>query len=303
MILIDDYSTDATLNIIKSYKDNRIRIFEKPVNKGLVDSLNFGIAQAKGLYIARMDGDDISLPTRFAKQVRFLNDNPKIDICATNTQILGTEIVYNYPEDPDKVKVNLLFGSSIVHASLMGKLSVFKKFKFDPQMKHAEDYDLWTRMAFDVKMTNMPEILYLYRPHGNQVSNRYRKIQIQNCFIAQQRMFEALPYNIKDFDQKFLKKALRVEQVDSLNDIKKVIKWFENLESINSIDKIYKEKYFNTAILNFQKKFIAHNLYSPYLSKIKTIRILIYVFSLKPLFVMKELTKNVIKRKHTQHPN
>ena len=64
-LIIDDASTDDTVSIIKSYNDPRIQLVEKPVNTGYTNSLNYGLSIANGKYIARMDGDDISLPERF----------------------------------------------------------------------------------------------------------------------------------------------------------------------------------------------------------------------------------------------
>ena len=83
LLIIDDCSTDKTVSIIKEYSDERICLIEKEKNSGLINSLNFGISLAKGEYIARMDGDDICLLERFAKQVAFLDKNPTIILCGT----------------------------------------------------------------------------------------------------------------------------------------------------------------------------------------------------------------------------
>ena len=72
LLIIDDASTDQTLAIITSYEDTRIKIISKPVNSGYTESLNIGLKIAKGKYIARMDGDDISFTRRFEKQLSFL---------------------------------------------------------------------------------------------------------------------------------------------------------------------------------------------------------------------------------------
>ncbi len=92
-LIIDDASTDKTVSIIKEYKDFRIQLIEKEGNKGISDSLNYGLKVAKGEYIARMDGDDISLPERFVKQVTFLDSNPDVILCGSNFGIIGTEIL------------------------------------------------------------------------------------------------------------------------------------------------------------------------------------------------------------------
>ena len=84
-IIIDDCSTDNSYGILQTYaaKDIRIRLFKNDVNNKLPNTLNFGIAQSNGKYIARMDADDISLPERFAKQVEFMESHPEIGVCGT----------------------------------------------------------------------------------------------------------------------------------------------------------------------------------------------------------------------------
>ena len=77
LLVIDDGSTDTTLKIVQSFIDNRIQVIQFDKNKGLIEVLNHGIKIAKGKYIARLDGDDICLPTRLEKQVNWLEKNQK----------------------------------------------------------------------------------------------------------------------------------------------------------------------------------------------------------------------------------
>ena len=81
LIIVDDKSTDETLEVTKIFSDKRIRLIEKPANTGYTESLNLGIELSRGHLIARMDGDDISMPQRFEKQVNFLFENPLVIVC------------------------------------------------------------------------------------------------------------------------------------------------------------------------------------------------------------------------------
>lgn len=118
-LIIDDASTDETVSIIKAYTDSRIKLIEKPINTGLTNSLNQGLKLAKGKYIARMDGDDISLPERFEKQITFLEKNPEVVLCGSWFNVIGSELVIKTPENYEDIKLALLKGNCIAHPSVM----------------------------------------------------------------------------------------------------------------------------------------------------------------------------------------
>ena len=103
-IIIDDGSTDDTLKIIQSYEDSRIQIISRP-NKGLVESLNEGIAVAQGKYIARIDANDVCFPDRFEKQLHYMENNPQCVLLGSAVLAFGEkdqmEIFhkkYNFPD-------------------------------------------------------------------------------------------------------------------------------------------------------------------------------------------------------------
>lgn len=108
LLVIDDCSTDNTLKVVERFDDPRIFLHVKKKNTGYTESLNWGIDQARGKYIARMDADDISLPQRFEKQLLFLEQNQPVEICGTDATVQGSKLKFNYPEEPEKVWANLL---------------------------------------------------------------------------------------------------------------------------------------------------------------------------------------------------
>lgn len=180
-LIIDDASTDKTVSVIKTYNDPRIQLIEKPVNSGLTISLNMGLVLAKGIYIARMDGDDISLPKRFEKQVAFLDGNPEVIMCATSYSIIGDNEIFLLPETHQEIKINFLTGNCIVHPSVMlrNNVIVANNIIYDQQMEPAEDYDLWVRLLLIGKLHNLQECLLRYRVHDLQVSSTRNKQQVQ----------------------------------------------------------------------------------------------------------------------------
>lgn len=173
LIAIDDGSTDASGKILSELKslDARIVLISRE-NRGIVDTLNEGLALARGRWIARMDADDISMLTRFEKQLSCLKDTGA-DMCGSWVQHFGTadKRVIKHPQSDAAIKMGLLFGSSFAHPSVMIRASLLRTQKYDKAWDKCEDYELWERAAAaGWKMANVPEVLLLYRQHNTQIS-------------------------------------------------------------------------------------------------------------------------------------
>lgn len=196
-IIIDDCSTDSSYKILQEYaaKDQRIKLYRNEINSKLPKTLNFGISQSKGKYIARMDADDISLPERFAKQVEFMESHPEIGVCGSNCKIYSEDMnklikSTQYPLLSEMIRIYLdLFINPIVHSSVMIQATcLVNKFHYAQEMNsNAEDYDLWLKMSDDgIKFANLPIELIKYRSYLSQQSkinikkiNDWRKIEIK----------------------------------------------------------------------------------------------------------------------------
>jgi glycosyltransferase involved in cell wall biosynthesis len=172
-IIVDDGSTDATRSIIESYAtdDPRLKLHRNDSNQGLPASLNRGIAEARGEYIARMDADDRSRPERFATQVRFLDANEHIHVAGcyvryigVHGEELGTWTCMTGAKDPETRKRD---GPDIAHSSvMMRRSSVQAVGNYRELFSKAQDSDLWVRMAreFGPGFTGiLPSILFEYR--------------------------------------------------------------------------------------------------------------------------------------------
>lgn len=171
LLIINDGSVDDTEKIIQSYTDERIVYIKNEANKGLIYTLNRGLPEAKGTYIARMDGDDISLPLRFQHQLDHLRKNPKVDVVATQVSLIneaGNDIGFwdddvNH-SDAKSIKKFLPVNNCIAHPTVMGKKEIFMQYRYNPVQKLSEDYDLWLRMAADGKIIDkIPQPLLRHR--------------------------------------------------------------------------------------------------------------------------------------------
>jgi glycosyltransferase involved in cell wall biosynthesis len=168
-ILIDDGSTDSTPKILKQYTDPRIRLITQ-TNRGLAATLNRGIELARGKYIARMDQDDMSRPERFAKQVAYLDAHPDCALLGTWAEIWQghsrTERTHRHPADNSTLKFEMLFNNPFVHSSVMLRKSALDRvgvYSTDRSRQPPEDYELWSRIAREYEVANLPEILQVYR--------------------------------------------------------------------------------------------------------------------------------------------
>lgn len=221
-LIIDDASTDKTTAIIKRYKDPRIKLIEKPLNMGYTNSLNYGLKVAKGEYIARMDGDDISLPERFAKQIAFLDANPDVVLCGSNFSIIGKDKVVNLPKENEDVKLALLKGNCIVHPSVMMRNSIIQCYaiSYDSMTEPAEDYDLWVRLLKFGKLYNIQEVLLNYRVHATQVSQKREQQQIYSALQSRFKILNYVEYSFNAYEHKLLEKIIQTNVEVTFSEIK-----------------------------------------------------------------------------------
>lgn len=182
LIIIDDGSTDNSLQILQYYqkRDARIRLIARE-NRNLATTLNDIIDLARGKWIARMDQDDIALPQRFERQLQWL-EQTDADICGSWVRRFGTsdKRVVKLHQTDEAIKTELLFCSPFAHPTVMMRTELVRHLHYDRAWEKAEDYDLWERAAeAGWKMTNVPEVLLLYRVHISQISTKTAALQQQ----------------------------------------------------------------------------------------------------------------------------
>lgn len=168
-VIVDDASTDGSAALLRRYamQDTRFKIITNSENQGLGTSLNIGLNQAKGDYVARMDADDIALPQRFEKQVEFLEANPDITVlgcAATIIDDLGATIGKREYHQSHRDIVSHLWASPMLHPTVMMRRSALLDVGGYPPLRRKQDYALWFKAAkAGWKFANLPERLLLYR--------------------------------------------------------------------------------------------------------------------------------------------
>ncbi len=183
LIVIDDGSTDSTSQIIHSFNDSRIRYLTNDGNKGLIFTLNRGIKESFGKYIARIDADDIAMPNRLEKQVRWLEEHPQTAVVGSFVSLideLGNDAGF-WPLDiavykPKRIRKAMLKENCIAHPSVMLRGDVIRQYEYAYNQKHTEDYGLWLQLLADgFIIEKIPEKLLQYRVHSASITGSILK--------------------------------------------------------------------------------------------------------------------------------
>ncbi len=201
LIIIDDGSTDGSVDTLLRLNDPRVIIVQDGQNHGLGARLNEAIARARGTYIARMDHDDISHPERLEKQVAFLEKTPNVDLLATQCMTISPDnspIGYlpHVTEHADIVR-HPWKGFYMPHPSWMGRAAWFRKYAYaDPAPYRCEDQELLLRAHKSSVYHALPESLLAYRvrlhtPWDQISKTRISWAKVQSTYFVAQGQWRA----------------------------------------------------------------------------------------------------------------
>jgi glycosyltransferase involved in cell wall biosynthesis len=241
-IIIDDGSIDNTLKIISKYEDSdgRIIVISRE-NRGIIYSLNEGINRARGKFIARMDADDVSMPSRLEQQVKYMENN-KVDLCGSHSLLIGdnNEIkgLAVTPLTHDMCSLSLSFKVPFAHSSVMIRKSFISNHKLQygqSQYTFVEDLDLWIRMhECGALFGNVDSVLLHYRVLKNSLSrknainirresNQIVKYHYTKNYFKFINMLDYLPMVLNDEEKSLIVRFIFVSLLRKFN-LKKVYK-------------------------------------------------------------------------------
>jgi glycosyltransferase involved in cell wall biosynthesis len=177
LILVDDKSTDGSKAVAERYavSDQRVVVLSRATNGGVTLALNDGCRMARGEFIARMDADDVCLPTRFERQVEHLRAHADLGAVGTAVQLIdgagARKAIRRYPTNPRLVEWSMFFFNSVVHPSIMMRRSALQSLEMYPNgFPRCEDYALFIQMSRGAGIANLDEVLMLYRAWGGNES-------------------------------------------------------------------------------------------------------------------------------------
>lgn len=201
LIIIDDGSVDSTSNIINSFNDERIKYFKNEKNSGISFSLNRALDLACGEFIARMDADDISLPSRLETQIKYMQKNSEIEVCGCNVRLIGTdEKSWPSSESSEALKVDLIFNCCLAHPTVMFRKSVVQsgEARYNSAFDHMEDYELWTRLIKSHKFGCVQDVLFEYRIHPSQTTQNHDEKYIEQMSRIKRRLINDLKLEVSE---------------------------------------------------------------------------------------------------------
>ena len=244
LIVVDDASTDNSKEVLEHYAeiDDRVRIIENDNNLGLAYSLNRAIKSSKGDYIARMDTDDIAIANRFEIQVKYLDENPDIDICGSFARVFGAKNYFSITPFYGKefCKVQLLYSSCLIHPTVM----IRRKFLEDSNLLYntnylcSQDFELWSRAIEYGNIAMINQVLLYYRVHNGQISSKKRLLQRNYAIEICKNQIEKIIKDISD-EQMEIHLVLCGHNELTNSNVENVFKWINNLIAHNKEIKVY----------------------------------------------------------------
>lgn len=193
-IIVDDASTDHSVTIAESYaeKDPRIKIIRNAINKGQTHCLNQGLVEARAIWIARQDADDLSHPERFEKQWQRIQQEPGLALLGTSGVLIdrsGKVIgLLDVPLTQELITWSVAIKNPFLHTAVMFRTEIARSLGgYDEHYQIAQDYDLWTRMIRQYRVANLSERLVGYRHLESSLSKSGKNKAFQEAHGISQR--------------------------------------------------------------------------------------------------------------------
>ncbi len=201
ILIVDNASTDNTVEAIRKINDSRIRLLINEKNMGQTYSLNRGLGEATGKYIARIDSDDVAVPVRIEKQVEFMESHPDYVLVGSWVRFISDDdklgMVIKMPTTDEGLRLMHTVACGMFHPSAMYRTDVIREhgISYDPHIHMAEDYDLWVKLMKYGKACNIGEPLIYYRRGNDNDSRRYEDVMGRESSEIRSRVCNDLPYS------------------------------------------------------------------------------------------------------------
>lgn len=263
LLIIDDASTDGSVDAVASYRDRRLRLLCNETNLGIPGSRNRGIDEARGEFLAFLDSDDRACPERLARQVAFLRGHP--DYAAVGSWIewiseggkpLGR--IKRKAVAAEQIAAERLFRSCLENSAAMARTAILRSYRHREHMKLGSDYDLWARIAADYKLAALPEVLTYRRQHAGRSTAAGQAEDIKRWRLqiyAEQLHALGLPYSPGDLERHYeLRRMQKLRMRPDRAYLDWAQEWLQRLRAANARNPHYPEPVFSHVLGMFWLK-------------------------------------------------
>ena len=222
LLVIDDCSTDNTVEVVRGIDDPRIRIVQNECNVGLAENLNRGLSHITTELVARMDGDDIAEPYWLEHEVAILDNHPEIGICSGGFKRFGTTAArVRFPESHEAIAANMLFECSVIVPTF--RMSLYRDYglRYRTDAFPAEDYRFWSECLHVTRFYNLQETLFHYRMHPTQICTARRKEQQHKVTEVRLLMLEWLSPDFSEEEKKYYTEQFTKLEIEDKQDFAK----------------------------------------------------------------------------------
>jgi glycosyltransferase involved in cell wall biosynthesis len=220
ILVADDASSDGTPELLEALKLPGVRILRSEERRGISSQMNRLLAEAKGRFVARMDGDDIALPNKLSLQIPFMEKNG-LGVVGSWSRRFGTsETLHKFCTDNERLKAGLLFSTPFCNPSTVMDRDRFGKMpEYEPEFDFAEDYHYWVKIRSMVNYGNIPRVLLRWRMHNRNVGTERVTAVIQEELSGKIKQLLLDAYGIqpssiqrKVFGKRFRSQILTLEE-------------------------------------------------------------------------------------------
>jgi glycosyltransferase involved in cell wall biosynthesis len=177
LIVVDDGSTDRTVDVVRAIDDPRIRLIAHGRNRGTQHARNSGLEAAAGRYVAWLDSDDLARPRRLEIEADYLDANPDIAMVGSAAGTIRADGRRSWlprarPASHEQIAALLLFRSALLQSSIMGRAEILQRYPYRDEFPVCQDLDLFIRLVRDHRVANLTQLLVDRRMHAGQAVNR-----------------------------------------------------------------------------------------------------------------------------------
>lgn len=253
LIIVDDGSTDGTVDYLVTLRDARLHLLRLEQHHGIVAALNTGLQRARGEFIFRMDADDMAMPDRLQVQLEWMQRHPEVDVCGTFIRCFddsGPRGLKEFPLGPDDIRAALIFESALAHPSVVFRAEALRRggLSYPEGMDGVEDYALWATGKDCLCFANIPRPLVFYRLPATADSER-RRLRREKARHVREQLVRQLGVTVAT-DELTLHHAIAEHRVWELaTRIEQVAVWLERLRTANDASQVFPQQAFERALL------------------------------------------------------